>query len=336
MAVAGPSVYLTGCRDRLRIVDVRNPAKPVEAGSFPLSFLAGPIAVANGRAFVADEVGLFKVLDVTNPAAVHELGRYSFESFPEQAANQLAVLGNDLFAQYDDSLVVIDVSDPAAMQEVSRRYSYGHLLITHSEHLYVDDLGLTIYGLSNAGELVPEAGYGPGALGEVRVDDHTAYVASGAGLHLLDITNPAAPLDLGFYASPYIGALAVADSPTEGQPRYLYTSADVITAQNSGNYLQALNISDLTQPATLVYQGAGQTVGTVIRGKRLFSLLDSGTVVVFDLTDPARPVRLGDYQLPGQGVALDASGEFVYASNGERLFMLQLLPYHIFAPLVVQ
>jgi hypothetical protein len=66
----------------LRVVDVSNPAAPTEVGSYDTPANAHDVAVADGRAFVANHSSGLRVVDVSNPSAPTEVGSYDTPGNP--------------------------------------------------------------------------------------------------------------------------------------------------------------------------------------------------------------------------------------------------------------
>ncbi|MGD8805154.1 MAG: PKD domain-containing protein, partial [Chloroflexota bacterium] len=160
--VTGGHAYVADWNAGLRVIDVSNPAAPVEVSHLDTPEFALGIDVAGSYAFVTDYSwnGGLHVVDISSPAAPVEVG-YLALHYP------IAVAVSDTYAYVVaselDGLRVIDISKPNAPVEVSF-----------------------------AG--MPDRAQG------VEVDGDYAYVAdSGAGLRVLDISNPFAPREFGFY-----------------------------------------------------------------------------------------------------------------------------------------
>ena len=88
MAVKGDYAYIAGWDADLWIIDVSDPASPVEVGFCETRGLAYDVAVAGRYAYVADGIGL-RVIDVSDPASPVEAGYYDTPG----EANGVAVAG---------------------------------------------------------------------------------------------------------------------------------------------------------------------------------------------------------------------------------------------------
>jgi hypothetical protein len=89
------------------VVDVSNPASPTLVGSFNANPLA--IKVAGSVVYVANRTEL-KVLDVSNPAAITEIGLVAGTGF----AAGLSLIGSRIYVGSQIDVLAVDVSNPAA------------------------------------------------------------------------------------------------------------------------------------------------------------------------------------------------------------------------------
>ncbi len=120
------------------------------------------------------------------------------------------------------------------------------------------------------------------------------YYSEGRHLKLADLTNPAAPSALGALALPTeIRSIAVSGS-------YAYVS-DVDT-------LFVVDVLDPAHPAVL---GSTPAIAfdIVVDGTRAFVAAGAGGLLVFDVSNPAAPSRIGRLDTPGYavGVAVPAA-----------------------------
>ncbi|HEY6943292.1 hypothetical protein, partial [Dokdonella sp.] len=141
ISVDGGRAYLAAWGYGVLIADLADAAAPGELGRFEFPY-ASAIEAHGDRVYVASTTngGIFKVLDVSNPAAPQELG-----SLLTSQTYDLTVRGNHAFlvdgADFGDGgLRIVDVSNPAAPtivgQELSCPYANG---------VYVSDDGNTAY-----------------------------------------------------------------------------------------------------------------------------------------------------------------------------------------------
>lgn len=72
----GGYAYVATGEGGLRVVDIANPAAPVEVGALDTPGSAVDVELMGNHAYVADGVGGLRVVDVAKPAAPAEVGVY--------------------------------------------------------------------------------------------------------------------------------------------------------------------------------------------------------------------------------------------------------------------
>jgi hypothetical protein len=158
----GNYAYVAGGSDGLRVVNVSNPANPVEVGSCDTPGFAQGIAVIGDYAYVAaGDLGL-RVVDISNPASPTEVGFHEGLGYTFDVS---AADGYVYVAGREGRLWVVDVSNPANPTEE---------------------------GLYNAG----------GSISDVAAIEDHVYVGTGDGLQVVDVSDSANPTEVGFYKTP--------------------------------------------------------------------------------------------------------------------------------------
>jgi hypothetical protein len=186
IAVSGSVAYVAAGAAGLRVLDVSDPAHPVEVGHAD-----GPaydVAVSGTYAYVAS--GGLTVYDVTNPASPVQVGSWGTAS----SAGRVVVAGEFAFVAspggYGWQGTTVRVSDPAHPVDVG----YFNMGQGRGEPNWTD--------LALAGNLVlaTQAGY-------------SEYAGAVPSMGIFDVSNPAAPIGLGGYGiSTAPGGYAVAAS----------------------------------------------------------------------------------------------------------------------------
>jgi hypothetical protein len=183
---AGGYAYVADAYAGLRVVDVSVPSVPIEVGAYDTGAQTWAVAIAGNYAFVADENGL-RVVNVSTPSAPAEVGSYDMPREARGVAVAIAPLGDGrvgevAFVVDDTGLWVVDVSTPSAPAAL------GYCPLTGTA----------------TGVAVRFATLRDGTAGGY------AYVAAGdAGLRVVDVSTPAAPVEVSSSATPG-KALAVA------------------------------------------------------------------------------------------------------------------------------
>jgi hypothetical protein len=102
VAVANGYAYVADWVGGLRVVDVSDPAAPVELGSYGTQH-AWSVAVQGNYAYVADTYDGLRVVDVSDPAAPIEAGFYDAPG----AANDVAVAGEYVYVAGEGGLFIL-------------------------------------------------------------------------------------------------------------------------------------------------------------------------------------------------------------------------------------
>jgi hypothetical protein len=136
----------------------------------------------------------------------------------------------------------------------------------------------------------------------VRVVDGIAYIAHGRdGLYIVDVSDPTRPADLGHYPaeSDNFNDVKIADGPDGRRYALMASSAFGVIV---------IDVSDPRDPQmTTVFTpsgDAGQGVHTLfvetVGGQTRAYLADGNgpVLAIYDITDPANPIRLGAYSSP--------------------------------------
>ncbi|MEJ7599718.1 MAG: hypothetical protein WKG01_17560 [Kofleriaceae bacterium] len=138
--------------------------------------------------------------------------------------------------------------------------------------------------------------WGPGYTFNVRVIGNLAYLIRQDGLHIIDVTDPAAPTELGSWrrtGEGYSNDVKLVSTTTKRYALIADSPVDVV---------------DVTNPAApqLVAQipEEAHTVFTETRAGTTLAYFGNynATTPVYDVTDPAQPARLGRYTSPGSFV----------------------------------
>ena len=120
----------------------------------------------------------------------------------------------------------------------------------------------------------------------VEVQGSTAYMGEGAGFVVLDVTNPASPIERGRLPMPgLVEGIAVANGKA------------YVACRRSGLYV--LNVSDPTAPAIIGFYNTNGAFGVALDGSIAY-LGDGGTGLrLFDISDPTAPKLISTLDTPG-------------------------------------
>ena len=140
---------------------------------------------------------------------------------------------------------------------------------------------------------------------EVFIIDTLIYVADGwGGLRIIDFSDPAEPVEIGFYD----GVGSAHDLVVEGNYAYLA-------------YEAALTIVDVTNPYAPVFTGSlrtpGYAVGVDVQGNYAYVADYDQGLRMIDITNPYLPAETGFYDTPGTAWAVQVDSPYVYVADGD-------------------
>ena len=278
------------------ILDVSDPFSPTLVSQIPgmtyLNFDHAHIIIENGYAYVNSELGL-KVIDISNPFSPTIVATSTIGSVDLAIGDALLVEAGV------EDMSIIDISIPTSPTLLSS-YPRPH--------------GGTIRLVAAKDNLAMFA----------DVDDQ--YVENG-GLHLLDISNPISPTEIGFYHTTDPDDLEVFGN-------YAFV----------GSY-GAVYIIDIITPniptLTARYQVPGFDSGSpaipriAIAVSRNYAYVAYGAVLyMVDISNPSQPEMLSSMELSTRIENLAIGGEYVYVIDANGGLHVFHIPYQMFLPII--
>ncbi|MDP8229384.1 MAG: T9SS type A sorting domain-containing protein [Candidatus Electryoneaceae bacterium] len=200
-------------------------------------------------AFIADYWGL-AVISIADPENPEQVGYYD----TPQYSNHVTVSGDYayLVARYG-GLRIIDISDPENMEEVGYldSFDYAMRLSVSGDYAYV-----VYYPAFN----------------------HNINEWFGGGLRIIDISDPAQPIEVGYYNSSLHGSAETWDVTVSGDYAYL---------ADRGIGLCVLSVTDPENPRLVGYHRTSGPKGGISVGDDGLILMTYGYVGIYRFTDPA-------------------------------------------------
>ena len=256
----------------LMILDVADGAVPRQLGFFPLPDYASNVFVTGQYAYVCDEDAGLRIVDVQDPSAPFEV---SYINTPDQVLDVQVHDGIAYLVDHDTGLRIVDVSDPAA-----------------PVHLGTCDPYATYEGLDVEGDIVYLAAYFGGVRiidasdlnnpveiavfdrvcgsKDVAVADGYAYVPCSSDLYVVDVSNPALPVQVGFYE--HASWDSSQDIELEGS--YAYVS-------HLGDGVCIIDVSDPIAPAFAgFHETYGYSFGLDVQGGIVYAAACFGALLV--------------------------------------------------------
>ena len=299
-----------GIGPSLVILNIADPAHPSVLGqSRPLPNLIASVAISGAYAYVADNSGGLRIVDVSDPANPREIGAWPGTAFCVAVAGQYAYVGEGR------GMHVIDVSDPASPQHMgfidTVRGVYGLAAAGHYAYVgatrNIGDYHIGLWVMDVSDPAHPQV---TGHLPDVRPFDVTvvgnyAYLADYyAGLRIVDIASPTNPVKVSTLKTPGPG-LRVAIS---GHTAYL---ADYY----------GLSILDVSEPITLTqtayYSMTGAIEDVALAGSTAYAMSIGNGLRAIDVSNPASPHEVGAYETLVSPSSVAVAGAFAYVAEDD-------------------
>lgn len=268
MALDGAFLHVAFYQDSLRVYNVTNPASISLAQTIPTQGISADVAIntATRRSFLADAEGGLRIFDLTAPAAPVQLG--AWHSAPGRAIDVI----------HHPSLPYAFVADGV--------------------------FGVRVLNTTNTAAPTLAASLDlPGTTYDIALSGNLLFAASSAGLHTIDVTNPAAPV------------LRSTTLPASSFTRVTASGATVVaTTFNSYGVYNAANPTSLVQLYSGPAPSAGASIVSItLSGTRLV-IAQYDAVSFIDLTNPAAPVLRS--QRPDAFQDVEISGNHLYGVGG--------------------
>ncbi len=252
------------------------------------------------------------IVDISVPENPQFVGQY----VDSTGLGDLCVYSNFIFAvSYSDDLIILDISDASSPLLVTsfelRRSSFG--IFVRDDIAYVTGYyGMDIIDVSDPINPVSIAFYEyPFGRSKVLISGNYAYVTVYVGgLHIIDISNPTAPVPAGTY-------------PTEG-PLYNVFVHDYIAYLDLAHKMLILDISDKSAPNLIRDYSID---GVIYLYNDLIYSRYYNVLTLLDVSDAANPQELFTYETQSSFKSVAADDRYIYAlNNGIGFTLLEYEP----------
>ena len=286
VAVSGVYACLThgaGNNIGVSVVDISEPEEPWLVVYYEMRGYPKSVAVVDDMAFVADNNydhqlrGGIVVLDISEPNDPVEAARFGSEGFTEA----VAVTGDLVcIGNWRSGLRIVDASEPQNPVEVE----------------YFEDFSFS-NDIAVAGDLV--------------------YVAGGAGLEVIDVSNPEDIQRRGAWEAPWGDHCHILAKYVAVEGRYAYVVCDWLEA-NSGVELMVIDISDPDNPReTEFLHLQGWPWGGIAIADDYAYVSTERALEIIDVSDPENPTRAATYiGEEGWVEYVEVDRNRAYVSNG--------------------
>jgi hypothetical protein len=346
--VSGNYLYMSLHYGGIEVVNITNPASPESkavyhpligfpteaAKTIPIYGRSFRVAANNSVAAVVDDKGIL-VINVSNPAAPQ---LKSYTDFSSRGFN-IAMKGNLVFAALSwGGLGIINISNPAN-PVVLYHYDpdqYVMSLYVKENYLYLGESngwdGIRVYNISNPSSItllgshaIPRTGGSPPAdiVGDMVVSGNYLYLADYEnGLRIFDVSNPASIIQVGDFNDSNSRTMGV-----DVSGNYAYVSEVKDQSYWASTYGVGLRIIDVSDPAHPTLKGStpGQDImggyessaQVIVSGNYAYMSTGDEGVKMMDISNPASPVEVADYDKDDEGVAngIALADGYVYLAN---------------------
>ncbi len=358
-AIRGDKLFTVEGED-VRVVDLANPAE-LSTLAIDANFVnAERLAIEGDRLYVVDQIEFdtyeIIALDISDASWPLELGRYTGPTYGQIAAidgfvygtrgqnedvhvidfNSPALptrvgsvatqswgalrVGDRLYFELLNKVSIFDASVPAAPVAIGSfegAYSWAHDVDVRGDLAAIACGHLLLVDISDRAQPQLLSSWFPPGYGawSVELEDGIAYVADGEAINALDISDPAQPVLVDRLVNDYL-SMEVAVGGGYGYS----TGALGVQVIDLGDPLHPQSVMIYSEP-DMEY-----TTSMLLRDQRLFVfstyLTTSSAVRILDVSEPAVPVKIGEYvsAYTAQGKSMELAGNYLYVIDGSGQF----------------
>jgi len=297
--------YVVSAGANFEIIDVLDPDEPVIVGA--LDDGGYDVAVEGDYAFVPHHSS-FSVIDVYNP-----LNPSLIASIWVNWAEGVAVAdGVAYLASREKGIQVVDISTPGIPELWSTRDTPGDSVAVCASggRLYAPDTSSLLIYDTTGGLTLQDLGACEtrSRPGDMEVFNGRLYLADGYyGLRILDLGQTGHPVEIG-----------AVETPGTAEGLDVFQGPDFATYVAVADGDEHLQIIDATDPSDPVIVGDGWALNHAysVAVDWPYAYLGTYGIQIYDITDPASPLRRGSESGPGLSFDVQLHGSTLYAAIG--------------------
>ncbi len=271
----------------LQVINISNPVNPWIEGRFDGADDSRDVFVLGNYAYVSNLRSGLKILDVSNPANPFQIGEYDTLGNPYNlrtawVRDTLAYL--PVFAKFK-ILNIRNPSAPRLIGECIAAVGGEGLYLKDSIAYMVDGAAFQRVKVKNPTlpETLPRYILPSSTSWSVSVEDTIAYIAnSDAGLRILNVANPARPVEIGHF-----------DNPPSGRATGVFIKDTLAYFATSGGGLRILNVKNPTSPFEVGFHPAYAFDVAIVDS--LAFVTSSSHLRVINVSNPISPIETGYY-----------------------------------------
>lgn len=220
--------------------------------------------------------------------------------------------GNRAYVAASESgIIILDATNPAQLSTIAEvdtpSFAMAVQVVDHLAYVADGEAGLQIIDIADPSAPKKVGEFNPNSFAiNIRVVGNIAYLTTGEmGVQILDISNPAAPTKLSEY-------VVINDRfPTPLSLQIVGT-----TAYLAYGTLEILDVANPAEPKPLANLGLLNVNDVKVVGNRAYLATGIDGLVVCDVTDPAKPVRLTKNPAPQAAYSVNVAGDLAFTDSG--------------------
>lgn len=362
VAISGSYAYVADGSSGMQVMDISDPTHPAIVGVFPTSCFANRLAVSGNNVIIADSQRGFRIADVSTPSNPSTAYTCDAGGITDMAVigNTALASNGTTWTSSATGLYTLDLSDPTSPNKLSWTSApkSGELSVTDGR-AYLFGNGwdysskeMDIFDVSDLTSPILLSQFNAGAyVGSIDVSGTHAYIGGSKKVSIVDLTNPSSPVTVGtavsagspvydtavsnsyLYAGSYDGGLEVFNVSDPLHPNLVSTNnqfrpGNMLATDNTlyatgSSY--PLSVFDISTPANPVQTGTFPIGGgdLFLSGQTLYAS-NPGGVAALDVSNPAMPDLIGQWQSTGGGSIVAVAGDIAYALSCGTVRVLKM------------
>jgi len=299
VAVWSHFAYVSGGFGYLHVVDVADPASPVDIGFNGVGGVTGSLHLAGTSLYVSGGQHFVRyALQPDGSLQLTGLNQYGTLYAPFESGRYVYGVRNGDFLIVDGASSTLPVVSFASLGN-------GGDVAVQGNIAYVTDGGAGIRTFNVANPAAPALIGGDPSVGASRVELHDGHLFStGSSLfRALDVSSPSAPAEIGSLPS----ASSAYDVAVDGSFAYV---------ADASRGLYVLDVADPSAPVEVGQaEGKGTALDVVVRNGHAFVAAQFEGLSIYDVQDPSAPLEVANQATPYYARGLDVDGSTAYVAD---------------------
>jgi hypothetical protein len=314
IAVANQCAYIYGNYDILRIINIASPENPQLIGEIPIDAEVNNIWVDENYVYAAaGSIGML-IIDISNPESPQIISRFDTDGVTESIVvrNDIVYLAERHIYPSSRPFQVVNVIDrynPGLVGYITNDIGWNNAMVVDGDYAYLANCytGLIVIDISNGTHPAIVAQYESNAYpwNLIKMGDYLVMDYCFDTLQVIDVSTPDSPYQVSSY-------------DPDGRLSNFAVNDDYLFVAGSG--LPILDISDLENITPVAgYETPASTPFAFMVGEYLYAIESYAGINIHDITDPAHPVMINRYDLPGQFYSVYLHDNNLYSLAGTEL-----------------